>query len=61
MSKFGITLDENYRRLSAHATDMRRTIRQTVHQPEKRATTRTLFLIGLATLLVAGGSLFLMG
>ena len=58
MPKFEITIDQNYRRAETEATDVRSLLRRTVHQPHKRATTRTLFLIGVATLVVALGSIY---
>lgn len=52
MPKFEITIDRNYRREEAEATDIRSLLRRTVHQPHKRATTRTLFAIGVAAILI---------
>ena len=52
MPKFEILIDQGYRREEASATDIRSVLRRTVHQPHKRATTRTLFSIGFITLIV---------
>ena len=55
MPKFSISIDQNFRRFADTATDVRHTIRRTVHQPHRRATTRTLFLTGLLAVVVCGG------
>ena len=60
MPKFEITIDQRYRRQEVAATDIRSLLRRTVHQPHKRATTRTLFIIGVMALLIGTVLAFLL-
>ena len=55
MPKFGVNIDANYRRFAQQTSAARATLRKTIHQPHRRATTRTLFLTGALTLTLIGG------
>lgn len=57
MSKFGLQIDTNYRRGAERKDGIREALRRNLHPPEKRATTNTLFLIGLLTLAIIGGGM----
>jgi hypothetical protein len=54
MPRIGFHIDANYRRIADQATTFRDVVRARAHQPERRATTRTLFYTGAATLVIAG-------
>ena len=56
MPKFGINVDVNYRRFTEQTSAARSTIRKAIHQPHRRATTRTLFLTGALTVVLIGGA-----
>lgn len=56
MSKFGLQIDKTYRP-GERDVGIRRIVRNSLHPPEKRATTKTLFVIGVVTLAVAVGGL----
>ncbi len=56
MSKFGLQIEKTYRP-GERDVDIRRALRNSLHPPEKRATTNTLFLIGLVTLAIVGGGM----
>ena len=60
MSKFGLQIDPDYRRSAERKDDLRGSVLRGLHPPEKRATTGTLFVIGLLTLMVAGTILVLL-
>lgn len=60
MSKFELQIDKTYRP-GERDVGIRRAVRDSLHPPEKRATTNTLFMIGLVALAIAiGGMLGLM-
>lgn len=56
MPRLDIGIDANYRRFTERTCAARHLLRTTVHQPHRRATTRTLFLTGALTLLLIGGT-----
>lgn len=56
MSKFGLEIDKTYRPAEKDV-GIRRAVRNSLHPPEKRATTNTLFLIGVVTFAIAAGGL----
>lgn len=56
MSKLGLQIDKTYRPGERDA-GIRRALRDSLHPPEKRATTNTLFMIGVVTLAIVGGGM----
>lgn len=61
MSKLGLEIEKTYQRPGDRNADIRRAVLDSLHPPEKRATTNTLFLIGLVALAISvGGFLGLM-
>lgn len=56
MSKFELQIDKTHRP-GERDVDIRRALRDSLHPPEKRATTNTLFLIGVVTLAIVGGGM----
>lgn len=56
MSKFELQIDKSHRP-GERDVGIRRALRNSLHPPEKRATTNTLLMIGLVTLAIAVGGM----
>jgi hypothetical protein len=52
MPKIGFNIDSNYRKLASQAATLRERMKEHVHQPERRATSRPLFYTGFGALLI---------